>query len=235
MGTITLIRHGQASFGEADYDQLTELGYRQGRELGRWFNQCASKFDSFVTGSLKRHIQTAEACFETLQDDLQPQTAWRTEPGFNEYDHMQMLHLYEPRFQDPAFVRQLFVDNPNPQKEFQRIFTGAFARWMDGRFDEEYHEPWVAFRARCITGLENLMSGAGRSEHIAVFTSGGPITAICQHLLQLPDNQVADLNSRIANASLTKLLFQPGRVSLSTMNSYAHFEQLPEDALITYR
>jgi broad specificity phosphatase PhoE len=35
MGTLHLVRHGQASFGAADYDQLSDLGARQCRELGR--------------------------------------------------------------------------------------------------------------------------------------------------------------------------------------------------------
>ena len=29
MGILYLVRHGQASFGEADYDRLSPLGHRQ--------------------------------------------------------------------------------------------------------------------------------------------------------------------------------------------------------------
>ena len=29
MGVLLLVRHGQASLGAADYDQLSELGHRQ--------------------------------------------------------------------------------------------------------------------------------------------------------------------------------------------------------------
>ena len=38
MGMLYLVRHGQASFGAADYDQLSELGARQCEALGRWFH-----------------------------------------------------------------------------------------------------------------------------------------------------------------------------------------------------
>jgi broad specificity phosphatase PhoE len=31
MGQIYLVRHGQASFGSANYDQLSELGHEQAR------------------------------------------------------------------------------------------------------------------------------------------------------------------------------------------------------------
>ena len=35
MPTLTLVRHGQASFGADDYDHLSDLGRRQGVRLGR--------------------------------------------------------------------------------------------------------------------------------------------------------------------------------------------------------
>lgn len=235
MGTITLIRHGQASFGKANYDELSALGVRQGQALGRWFNQCERKFDRIVTGSLKRHRQTAQACCETLAPRWQPEQDWEINPAFDEYDHMQMLLAYEPRFTQADFLRALFQDHPNPQREFQRLFTAAFARWMSGEHPEDYRESWPDFRQRCLSGLNQLIDQAQTSQQVAVFTSGGPITAICQHLLGLPDTQVAELNSRFANASLTRIFHQPGRISLSTMNSFAHFEQLPQDQLITYR
>ena len=34
MGSIYLIRHGQASFGAENYDVLSPLGYRQSEALG---------------------------------------------------------------------------------------------------------------------------------------------------------------------------------------------------------
>ena len=36
MATIYLVRHGQASFGKENYDQLSPRGWEQGRILGRW-------------------------------------------------------------------------------------------------------------------------------------------------------------------------------------------------------
>ncbi len=236
MGTITLIRHGQASFGKANYDELSELGQRQGRELGQWLDRAGIRLDHIVTGRLRRHRQTAEAACTTLRTELQPGSDWQVEGGFDEYDHNEMLLRHEPRFGDPAFLRALFQEHPNPRQEFQSIFVAAFARWMSGEHDADYRESWRHFKERCITAVKDLAaSNPERGRHIAVFTSGGPITAITQSLLDLPDHQVARLNSSIANGSLTKILFQPGRLSLSTLNSYAHFEQAGDSSLITYR
>ncbi len=36
MATIYLVRHGQASFGKENYDQLSPRGWEQGKILGRW-------------------------------------------------------------------------------------------------------------------------------------------------------------------------------------------------------
>ena len=38
-GTLYLVRHGQASFGADDYDQLSDLGHKQSVRLGEYFAQ----------------------------------------------------------------------------------------------------------------------------------------------------------------------------------------------------
>ena len=66
MGQLILVRHGQASFGADDYDQLSHLGTQQGIRLGGYWQQAASSparahsldFDAVLIGSLKRHRQT---------------------------------------------------------------------------------------------------------------------------------------------------------------------------------
>ena len=39
MGTLYLVRHGQASFGADDYDQLSPLGHQQAVRLGEYLRQ----------------------------------------------------------------------------------------------------------------------------------------------------------------------------------------------------
>lgn len=45
MGSIYLIRHGQASFGAENYDVLSPLGYRQSEALGDYLAQLGVSFD----------------------------------------------------------------------------------------------------------------------------------------------------------------------------------------------
>jgi broad specificity phosphatase PhoE len=61
MGTLYLVRHGQASFGSDDYDRLSELGARQCERLGEYFRAKGLRFDGVITGTLKRHVQSHEA------------------------------------------------------------------------------------------------------------------------------------------------------------------------------
>ena len=83
--------------------------------------------------------------------------------------------------------------------------------------------------------LERLTEQGAESETAVVFTSGGTISAICQHLLDLPDYKTLELNWTIANSSLTRLQHRPGKTSLSYLNNFAHLEWLGEANSVTYR
>mgnify|MGYP006207489193 FL=1 len=58
MGTLYLVRHGQASFGADDYDQLSERGQAQSQRLGAYWRERGLRFDAVYTGTLRRHAQT---------------------------------------------------------------------------------------------------------------------------------------------------------------------------------
>ena len=71
MGTLYLVRHGQASFGADDYDQLSPLGRRQAVRLGEYLRQRFERegvqIDTVLMGSLRRHRQTWEGLAEGAQ------------------------------------------------------------------------------------------------------------------------------------------------------------------------
>ena len=60
MGHVFLVRHGQASFGADDYDQLSALGQQQSIRLGQYWRERGMAFEAVLIGSLKRHRQTWE-------------------------------------------------------------------------------------------------------------------------------------------------------------------------------
>jgi broad specificity phosphatase PhoE len=164
-----------------------------------------------------------------------PRAAWIVDAGFNEYDHEEVLQRHRPDFVDPIAVKQFLAEGDDAKRMFQRMFEEAMSRWMSGQHDREYREPWPVFRERVLAALRRLLDAAGSSQNILVFTSGGTIATLCQHLLGLGERQMAELNWTLVNAAVTKLLYRPGRVTLSYMNSYAHLEMLGEKHSITYR
>jgi broad specificity phosphatase PhoE len=236
VGQIYLVRHGQASFGAADYDNLSPHGVEQSRMLGAWFAGCKQSFDEVVTGSLRRHKQTAAACLAAMPG-APAADAWREDRAFDEYDHVEVLRRHAPQMNDPIAAKDELDKASNAKKAFQRIFAQAMERWMSGRHDGDYRESWPAFRARCFAGVQRIVAGAGASRSIIVFTSGGAIAAICQELLGFPDRRAADVNFSLANSSVTKLLYSgaDGRVGLQYLNNFAHLEQTGEAHVITYR
>ena len=57
MGTLYFGRHGQASFGADDYDQLSDLGRRQSVRLGQYLRERYGdglRFNAVLTGTLWR-------------------------------------------------------------------------------------------------------------------------------------------------------------------------------------
>ena len=235
MGQIYLVRHGQASFGSTNYDQLSDLGLEQARMLGEWFANSHQKFHRVVTGSLKRHRQTADACMGMLPKVHRIDTDWETDPGFDEYNHHEVLVRHRPEFDDPEEVKRFLASSPKAKYAFQDIFQASMSRWMSGQCDGDYVEPWPVFQKRCVGALQRLVESAEKSQNIIVFTSGGTISAICQQILGLSDRQTAEMNWTLVNCAMTKLFYQPGRVTLSYLNNYAHLEWLGKPESITYR
>lgn len=235
MGQIYLVRHGQASFGAANYDQLSPLGFEQARLLGQWFANSRQTFQRVVCGGMVRHRQTADSCLSELPKALLADTEWLTDPGFAEFDHVEVLVKHCPEFSSPEDFKAYVARQPDPKHAFENIFVAAMLRWMGGEKDGDYTETWKQFQARCVGALERLTTEASASESTVVFTSGGTISAICQHLLELPDHKTLEMNWNIANCSITKLQHRPGKISLNYLNNFAHLEWLGEANSVTYR
>lgn len=227
MPVIYLIRHGQASFGAENYDQLSELGVRQSRHLGEHLQERQLQPDQVICGSMRRHQQTAEHCLQTMGVE----STWRQDPGWNEYDHQQLLEAYAA---DSAVAQQLVEDmgGSDPQRAFQQHFEQAVGRWSSGQYDSDYRESWSQFCSRVEDALQRVAEQAQGT--VFVFSSGGAIAAACRRLLQLPDDSTLQLNWVMANAGLSKCLLGRKGLQLSSLNDHSHFEGCHRE-LLSYR
>jgi broad specificity phosphatase PhoE len=234
MGQIFLVRHGQASFGKANYDQLSELGFEQARLLGQWYANTRQTFSKVITGGMLRHRQTADTCLSMVPRKQLLETEWATDADFAEFDHHEVLLRHCPEFADAVAFKALLASHVDPPRALEHVFRAAMQRWMGGRHDGDYAETWPDFRGRCVRALERLDTDS-RQQTTMVFTSGGVIAALMQHLLDLQDAQVMELNWTLANCAVTKLMQRPGQFTLSYLNNYAHLEWLGQPGAITYR
>lgn len=122
----------------------------------------------------------------------------------------------------------------NLRRAFQEMFTKAVARWVSGQYDHEYSEPWPMFQARCTEALDKMVASLGASKTALVFTSGGPISAIAQTLLRVPDAHAFQINWTLVNCGVTKVIYSERGKYLLTLNEHGHFEG-ERGELITYR
>ncbi|TFW31510.1 histidine phosphatase family protein [Duganella callida] len=234
MGQIYLVRHGQASFGAANYDQLSELGYEQARLLGQWYANTRQVFHKVITGGMARHRQSADACMAELPKKQLIDTEWITDADFAEFDHHEVLLRHCPEFADAVAFEALLANHVDPPRALEHLFRAAMQRWMSGWHDADYAETWPDFRRRCVRALERLDTDSSGQATI-VFTSGGVISTLMQHLLGLQDFQVMELNWTLANCGVTRLLQRTGQFTLSYLNNYAHLEWLGQPGAVTYR
>lgn len=235
MGSILLVRHGQASFGAADYDCLSLLGERQARLLGEWLAHTGQPVDRIALGGLRRHRQSAERFCDGLGSGGIVTGDWLFDSAFDEFDHAEVLRRCHPEFADHEALEAFLAGKASPQRAFQQLFSQAVERWRSGRHDADYRETWEAFQHRCVAALRRLAERVGAMQRVVVFTSGGPIGAICQSLLGIPGARILDLHWGLLNTGVTTLYQHSGRLRLGTLNSVAHLDRARDPNLLTYR
>ncbi|MDB4964202.1 MAG: putative phosphoglycerate mutase family protein [Myxococcales bacterium] len=230
MGTLYLIRHGQASYGEADYDRLSVRGQDQARAVGRWL--ATMKIDQIYSGPLKRQVQTVSYATEgasSLGVVLPPATQL---PELAEYPAFEMLQHLVPRLVelDPTF--EALTSAPTPRL-LDEAFHTILAKWASDEWAVDGLERVSAFVSRVRAGLTRMLGGARSGARIACVTSAGPIGVAVGLTFGIPDARMVRTSIVIRNASVTELRFrtqafarsaawQPEEVSLVTFNLTGH-------------
>jgi broad specificity phosphatase PhoE len=236
VGSIYLIRHGQASFGADDYDVLSPTGFRQAEVLGAHLAQLGIQFDRCIAGSLFRQRHTAQTAMAQLDAAGLIAPALETDQAFNEFDAEAVIRALLPAMlPDEPEALEVMRNAAHNRAEFQRLFALIIGRWLGGEHDTPALQSWLAFVEQAQAGLDRILDSAGPSDRIAVFTSGGTITALLHLITQMPAPQAFELNWQIVNTSLNHLKFRGREVSLASFNSHAHLQLMKAPELITYR
>ena len=236
MGSIYLIRHGQASFGADDYDVLSPTGFRQSEILGAHLAQLGLTFNRCISGALFRQRHTAETVIAQLNAAGLATPELETDIAFNEFNAEGVIRALLPAMlEDEPQALDIMRDAGNNRAEFQRLFAAIIARWLGGGHDAAALQSWESFVEEVQAGLSSILDSAGPDDRIAVFTSGGTITALLHLITRMPATQAFELNWHIVNTSLNQLKFRDREVSLASFNSYAHLQLMKAPELITYR
>lgn len=222
MGTVYLVRHGQASFGADNYDQLSDLGKRQCVRLGEYFRHKGLKFDAALVGTLERQKQSLACIAEGLQTQIDP-LSW---PGLNEYDSKAVVQAIHPepleRPTTPELVREHF-----------RLLREGLAAWIEGKSKPEGMISHADFVSGITSALDHVRA-THYGKNVLVVSSGGPISTIVAHTLGAPLNAMIEINLRIRNSSVSELTFTPKRHSLVTYNTLPHLDSAEHQSWITY-
>lgn len=231
MTTIYLIRHGQASFGQANYDQLSPRGEEQAQVLGQYLKQLLQEVPYVMAGSMLRHQQTAELALA----ECFPSAEVQTNASWNEFDHQQVFAHYTSSVADPSPIQQA-VKNPIQSAAYlKEIFHAAIARWTGGEYHHEYDESWPVFQQRIEQALHTLCDDLARHKprYALIFTSGGVISNIVGQVLELSLHKTFELNWAISNASISTLRLSNQDTKLLSLNEH-HFLKAKNTELLTW-
>ena len=216
MGTLYLVRHGQASFGADDYDQLSARGQQQSERLGAYWRERGLRFDAVLCGTLRRHRQTLAGIRQGLGDQPGPLPEPLLLPGLNEYDSQALIRAIHP-------ARLPRPDTPELFKQHFRLLCDALAQWMAGTISPAGMPGWNDFSGGVRAALEQV-----RREYVGgnvlLVSSGGPIAAAVGEVLSTPPEVTIALNMRIRNSAVTEFSISPKRLMLQTFNTLPHLD-----------
>ncbi|WP_437883400.1 histidine phosphatase family protein [Pseudomonas sp. LRF_L74] len=236
MGSIYLIRHGQASFGADDYDVLSTTGIRQAEVLGDHLGQLGIRFARCISGDLRRQRHTANATLQRCAAAGLAVPEIEIDSGFNEFDAEHVVRALLPGMLEREPDALEILRNPKQHhREFQRLFAAILQRWVEGHHDVAGQQTWLGFLDGVGQALERLLERAQPGQDIAVFTSGGTITAALHLLTGIPVAKAFELNWQIVNTSVSRLQLRDRALTLACFNSRIHLELLKTPELITYR
>lgn len=216
---LYLVRHGQASFGAADYDVLSALGHRQCEALGRWFAARGLRFDAVLRGTLRRHAASLAA----IEAGAGALPAAELHPGLDEYDSAAVVRAVHPGPLAPALT-------DDERRRHFRLLREGLLRWAAGELQPAGMPRFADWQAAIVDTLDQVRSRLGGN--VLLVSSGGPISTACAHVLGAPAATAVELNLRLRNSALSEFAFSARGHVLHSFNHLPHLDAQPE--LVTY-
>jgi broad specificity phosphatase PhoE len=242
VSTVILVRHGQASFLEQDYDKLCPNGEAQAKLLGEYWSQRGVAFDRVYSGPRARQLETARIVGDAFRRAGLgfPETAVMNE--FDEYQAEAVLRECLPQLlQVNGEIRELrrayedskaSGDSAVRRRTFEKLFETVIRKWVAGEVTASGVESWHDFCLRVERGLMQVVRETAPAGNALIFTSAGTIGAAVRRALHLSADDMLQITWMSRNASFTSFLASGERFTLSAFNAHPH---LDGDGLLTYR
>ena len=228
MGSVHLVRHGQASFGTGDYDRLSETGHLQARLSGQDMAARGLRPDVIIHGGLRRQRETAEGILSGLREHADWDCPVEIDEGWAEYDADAVL--------EAARVAGLSAEHgtldtagstDEAKQAFQRQLDAALGHWAG----LEEFEQYVATTNAAMTDAA-ARSGPGKTT--VVVSSAGTISLAIAELLTDPDGMVGlwtRLQRVTVNTGTARVVVGRGGMTCIAVNEHQHLERAagPDD------
>ncbi len=225
-----LVRHGQASFGTADYDVLSPHGMRQSWKVAETLAGYGVSPGTLIHGGMRRQRETAEAMLKRSGWQLAPEEDER----WRELDHLAVMEAY-PTLTE--LEREQLRTGGMALRAFHELYLQATARWASGAHDDDYKESFTEFFGRVRDAIGHAARQVGERRTAVVVTSGGPIAAACAMLTEVGEeprrlaSSWARFNTVVVNASVTRVVVGSTGARLLTFNEHSWLGR----ELVTYR
>ena len=235
MSSLYLIRHGQASFGAQNYDELSALGRSQASVVGEYLRDCNVQFDAVYSGNLSRQRDTASLAMACQRVSV----PHHIDPRFNEIRNDEQLKYLLPEViaRDPV-VRKLVENGLAASKDYQKVIAAVFNYWVSPECKDSRIQSWTEFSTGTRQAVAEIVRTQGSGKTIGIFTSGGTLATIVAQVLGLGGEQTYQFYEPVFNCSITQLFYSNTRISLSYFNDSSYLRVLGQqrgENLVTYR
>lgn len=235
MASIYVIRHGQASFGEENYDKLSDLGCRQAQVLGHYLRDCQINFDAVYSGDLQRQQKTARLAIASQPGSV----AHQVDPRFNEVRNDEQLEALVPEIvKTNPLIRALMDRGLSSSKDYQKVIEAVFNHWVSPQCEAPGIQSWEEYSSEARAALAAVIAAQGSGKTVGIFTSGGTIATLVAQVLGLGGEQTYAFYEPVINCSVTRFFYSGAKISLSYFNDHSYLDLLGwqnGENLVTYR
>lgn len=227
MTTLQLIRHGKASPGTANYDELHTTGEAQARLLGEYFRDTQQHFDALYCGPLVRQRETLRIMREAARDVGARWPEAHMLDGLAEAPIEAVVRQCLPvRMQTDTTLQSLVAeigdgsDKAKARAGFERVLDHVTELWSVGELGGPGIETASEFAARVVGALDAILAREGEGRAVAVVTSNGVIGYLVAHAAG--ETRANRIRPMFWNSSRTELSFRAGRLAVERANLVDH-------------